>query len=348
MRSIRTELHFKNPFRIDNNTSCKFRLGPIRYTFGLNTIARIDYKKYIIDMDLKIKNKGREINCTVLNNVNSSKTLIIAPAIGVSRHFYREIASHFFSLSYSVVLFDYYAMIDHKDIDKRCKLKISDWGRKDLNGVIGYAQKEFPESDLYFLGHSIAGQIFPFAEKSCEIKAAYLIASQNVSNKNWSGIFKLKVMMFWHVLIPFFTTLMGYLPSSVYGGKYDLHKSIAKNWAELGKSTLGMLGTEEDGYTRYKNMNLPVKFLSFSDDQMLAPKKSVEHLYESYGSPFKLHEHINPKEIGVDSIGHFKFFKPKYMHLWSKIDAWFHLTERSNEKAKERCFSNLDFLVTPL
>ncbi|WP_353779699.1 hypothetical protein [Winogradskyella sp. 3972H.M.0a.05] len=278
-------------------------------------------------MDIKIVNKSREINCTVLWNPKSTKVLIIGSAIGVSRNFYRDIANYYFDLSYSVICFDYYAMVNHKQAPKHCKQKISDWGRKDMNSVIDFAKRKFPEDDLYFLGHSIAGQLFPLAEKSCEIKAAYLIASQNVSNKNWTGVFKLKVVMFWYFLIPLFTSLFGYLPSFVYGGKYNLHKSIARDWAKLGKNKSGILGAEKDASRKYKDLNLPVKFLSFSDDQMLAPQKSVKHLYESYGSPYKYHEHINPKEIGLDSIGHFNFFKPRYALLWPKIDSWFNIID---------------------
>ena len=68
-----------------------------------------------------------------------------------------------------------------------------------------------------FLGHSIAGQLFPLAKMSNKIKAAYLVASQNVSKNNWSGFSKFKVNIFWHIIIPFCTNLFGYLPAAAYG-----------------------------------------------------------------------------------------------------------------------------------
>ncbi len=274
-------------------------------------------------MEIRILDKNRVINSTVLNRQNSSKVLIIAPAIGVARNFYREIAYYFYNLSYSVIYFDYHGMLDQKSFSNNYYLKLSDWGYKDIDAVIQFALNKFPDKELYFLGHSIAGQVFPLAKSSSKIKGAFFVASQNASYKNWNGALKLKVNIFWHILIPVYTKIYGYLPAFVYGGKYDLHKFIAKDWARWGKNKNGILGVETSAFMKYKDINLPIKFLSFSDDKMLAPLKSVEHLYDSYGSPYKLHEHIRPEKVGLDEIGHFNFFKKKCAFLWPNIDFWF-------------------------
>lgn len=274
------------------------------------------------EMDIVIGEKNRVVNCTIWNNQAGKRVLVIAPAMGVSRRFYKTIATYFFELSYSVISFDYYGMMNKKSKEDPT-IRLSDWGFKDINAVIGYARERFPKQELYFLGHSIAGQLFPLAKMSNEIKAAYLVASQNVSKNNWSGFSKFKVNIFWHIIIPFCTNLFGYLPAAAYGGRHNLHKSIAMDWADWGKNKLGVLGRVPKAPARYKNLNVPTKFLGFSDDDMLAPLKSVEHLYESYGTPFKHYEHACPKQYGMTSIGHFKFFKKECKFLWPKVDSWF-------------------------
>lgn len=279
-------------------------------------------------MDICINGKERVVDCTIWNHSESTRVLIIAPAIGVSRRFYRTIATYFYSLSYSVISLDYYGMVEHKHPGEE-KLSLSDWGCKDIDSVIGYANEQFPDQELYFLGHSIAGQIFPLAERSSKIKAAFLVASQNVSQTNWSGFAKFKVNLFWHVIVPFCVGMFGHLPAVGYGGKYPLHKSIAQEWAKWGKSSSGILSQIPQAPIKYKNLDVPTKFLSFSDDAMLAPVKAVGHLYESYGSPIKHHEHICPKEIGMSSIGHFKFFKKECRFLWTKVDSWFNQVNKS-------------------
>lgn len=272
--------------------------------------------------DITIIEENRVVSCTVWNNFNGRNVLIIAPAMGVARQFYKTIAKYFFNLSYTVISFDYYGMIQSNN-QEQVETKLYDWGCKDLNSVIEYASQQFPNKNLYFLGHSIAGQVFPLAKNSCKIKAAYLVASQNVSNKNWIGLSKVKANFFWYFIIPFCIKIYGYLPAFWYGGKHDLRKSIAEDWAQWGKSKAGVLSAVPQAQAMYQNFKAPIKFLSFSDDEMLAPLKAVEHLYESYGSPIKEHEHIHPKHVGMKSIGHFNFFKDECTFLWRNIHSWF-------------------------
>ncbi len=274
-------------------------------------------------MNIKLKKENRNVNCAIWNNSQSNDVLIIAPGIAISGWHYRAMADYFFNKCYSVIIFDYFGMIHSKKTSLINTIKLCDWGRKDINMVIAYALKEFPGQKLFFLGHSIAGQLFPLAKNSSKVTAAFLVASQNLSQRNWSGLPKLKVYLLWHLIIPFFVNFLGYLPGMAYGGKYDLHKSIATDWAKWGKSKLGLLSVVKDAKLKYKNLDVPVKFLSFSDDAQLAPLKAVEHLYDSYGSTRKSHEHICPKEVGLEAIGHFNFFKKDYSKLWTKIDSWF-------------------------
>ncbi|MEM7375550.1 MAG: hypothetical protein AAF587_43555 [Bacteroidota bacterium] len=279
-------------------------------------------KQTIKKETVTITEDKRAVNCTVWNHPNSKKVMIIAPAMGVARRFYDTIATHFSQLSYSVISFDYYGMLEYEQHDQ-ADIRLCDWGFRDMNSVIEYACQEFPDHTRHFLGHSIAGQVFPLAENSNKISSACLVASQNVSKNNWSGFAKLKVNLFWYVMIPICIQLFGYVPAAGYGGKHHLHPSIASDWAKWGKSTEGILTIISKAWSRYNGLKVPTKFLSFSDDDMLAPFKAVEHLYTSYGSRIKQHEHISPKDVGMTSIGHFKYFKKECSFLWDSVDSWF-------------------------
>ncbi|HMB63479.1 MAG TPA: hypothetical protein VKN36_10425 [Eudoraea sp.] len=274
---------------------------------------------------IKIMKKGRTIKATLLSFERSKRVLIIGPAMGVRSGFYRTIAEHFFALSYSVITFDYYGMLyGQRDVVSE-EPKISDWGYKDINMVIEYALERFPTLDIFFLGHSIAGQVFPLAKKSSKIKAVFLVASQNASYQYWKGVSKLKVKFFWYFLLPLAVNMMGYLPGIAYGGKHNLDRSIALDWSRWGRNKVGLLGVEPKAKSRYKNLCSPVKFLSFWDDRMLAPRKAVEQLCNSYGSPNKYHEHVYPEKEGLPEIGHFKFFTKECSSLWHMVDSWFNL-----------------------
>ncbi len=245
--------------------------------------------------------------------------------MGVRSSFYSPIAEYFHKLSYSVLTFDYYGML-YVGKQKKSKIpKLTDWGYKDIDMLIDYAAKNFPKQNLFFLGHSIAGQVFPLARGSHKIKAAFLVASQNASVAFWNGKSKMKVGFFWHIVLPLTVYVQGHLPGWAYGGKHPLQKSIAKEWSKWGKNRFGLLGVENEARKKYKNLNLPVKFLSFSDDQLIAPRKAVVELFRSYGSPYKYHEHLSPEQVGLKSIGHFKFFTNECAFLWGKVDRWFTL-----------------------
>ncbi|MEM7373690.1 MAG: alpha/beta fold hydrolase [Bacteroidota bacterium] len=133
---------------------------------------------------------------------------------------------------------DYYGMLEY-DKYGQADIRLCDWGFRDMTSVIEYACQEFPDHTRHFLGHSIAGQVFPLAENSNKISSACLVASQNVSKKNWSGLSKVKVNLFWYVIVPICIQLFGYVPAAGYGGKHHLHPSIASDWATWGKVKKG-------------------------------------------------------------------------------------------------------------
>lgn len=276
-------------------------------------------------MELKIKKAGREFRAKLWHCPKSERVLIIGSAMGVSSRFYSAVADYFYQSSYSVITFDYFSMFHSKTDKTLSKVRLRDWGYKDINMIIDYALNNFPGQDIFFLGHSIAGQLLPLAKKSKKIKAAFLVASQNASKNYWSGSSKLKVNLFWHFTVPVFARTFGYIPGFAYGGKHALNKEIALDWAKWGKNHMGLLGVHPKSGSKYRNFNPPVKFLSFSDDHMLAPYHAVEQLYQSYGSPYKYHEHLCPQQVGLTHIGHFKFFRAECAFLWPKVGAWFNL-----------------------
>ena len=211
--------------------------------------------------------------------------------------------------------------------------RLTDWGYLDTYAVIDHTLQNYPGQDIFFLGHSIAGQLFPLAANSSGIKAAFFVASQNASEKNWSGRFRILINFFWYVVVPFFVKLKGYLPGFAYGGRHSLHRKVATDWARWGKNDQGLLGIDINAYLRYSALaSVPVKFLSFGDDRMIAPWKAVERLMISYGSFCKQHVHLTPADLGVRSVGHFGFFRRRFSHLWPEIDAWFNVIERSGSR----------------
>lgn len=265
----------------------------------------------------------RAIRTTLYLPEVSQKVLIVAPAMGVNQHFYKTIAEHFAHCSYTVITFDYYGMIHTSDNKYDCGIALEDFGKKDIQEVILYAKRKFPEQQLFFLGHSLAGQVFPLSQVANEVSAAFLVASQSVSLHYWSGKHKGLIYLFWYLTIPVLVSILGYLPGFAYGGKYPLHKNVAMDWARLAKAKEGVFGGVAGAKNLYQHLRVPSYFLSFEDDDLLAPKKATQMLMESYGSKEKVHEHLSTQAKGIPAVGHFDFFRKDYAYLWDMPEKWF-------------------------
>ncbi len=277
-------------------------------------------------MDLIIKATNSNINCTIWEQPLSTKVMIIAPAIGVSRHFYRKFAEYYSNMGYTVLTFDYTGIISDEGITDEFEIALKDWGERDIYSVINYCYQTFEGKLLYFVGHSISGQLFPMAANCNLVTSSCFVASQNASLLNWKGYYKLKVSLFWHLIIPFFVWWQGEVPGYAYGGKYALQSRIATDWASWGKSTSGIVDRVESAKQAYNDINVPAKFFSIAKDPLLAPKRAVMKLYHQYGSSAKKYEHIDPKKYGISNMNHFDFFRSEFSFLWPKIDVWFQLS----------------------
>lgn len=249
--------------------------------------------------------------------------IIIAPAMGVKKGFYRDIAEYYNTLSFAVITFDYTGMLTKGNTIAGAEIKMENFGRKDIAGAIALAEQQFPGLEIYLLGHSVAGQVFPLAANANRIKAAYFVASQSVDQVHWSGLPKLTVTILWYVSIPLLTTLLGYLPAWGYGGKYKLNRNIAADWARFARTRGGVARGVHDGPDLYAMLRVPTKFISLENDDLLAPEHAAIALMEAYGSPVKEHEHLRPGKFGKHHPGHFDFFRKRFRKLWDLPLEWF-------------------------
>ena len=263
--------------------------------------------------------------------------IIIAPAMGVKKGFYRDIAEYYNTLSFAVITFNYTGMLSGGRTAAGADFKMEDFGRKDIAGAIALAELQFPGLEIYLIGHSVAGQVFPLAANANRVKAAYFVASQSVDQVHWSGWPKLTVTILWYVSIPLLTHLLGYLPAWGYGGKYKLNRNIAADWARFARTRGGVAADwarfartrggvaagVHDGPGLYAALRVPSKFISLENDDLLAPERAVIALMEAYGSPVKEHEHLRSGKFGKHHPGHFDFFRKRYRKLWDLPLEWF-------------------------
>ena len=264
--------------------------------------------------EIIIGDDGRRIKMSIFSASTNKRVLLVAPAIGVGRRFYASIAAFFHAQDYNVLVFDYAEVMSDED-------RLADWGTQDITRVIDYASTTFSGQDIFFLGHSMAGQVLPLAANASRIKAAMLIASQNVAARYWRGWSYLTLMFYWRVVIPLCVKFSGYLPGIVYGGN-DLSGGIARDWKAWAVSSDGILTAVPGAAEAYQRFTAPIKFISFDPD-FFAPPRSVERLVDSYGSSIKEHEQFTRARMPVRGNMHFALFRKNNAAYWWRLEQWF-------------------------
>ncbi len=265
---------------------------------------------------------GEIIHVSKYESDGHEGVVIIGSALGVPQRFYKHIAAHLATEGFEVVTFDYLGIGESMEVSCADECNLLNWGARDLYTVIEFCRQEYPKKEIHFLGHSISGQLLPFASNAPEIKSACLVASQNVSRTNWTGKDRLILELFWNAILPISNSLFNGMPGWAYGGNFKIPKKVAHQWSQWAKTKHGAIRAVQGGAKFYQRMHMPVMLFSIEKDNLLAPIKSVKTLVSNYGSN-AVHRHIN------EPLGHFGFFrKQNYLH-WQGIINFF----KSNNEA---------------
>ncbi len=260
-------------------------------------------------------------------------TLIINPAIGVKRKLYRDFATFMAQQDTTVVLYNYRGMEDGtKDLPPDIMLSAEAWGRVDQSAVINWVTSELKPDQLFLLGHSIGGQLLGFADSCDAVDGLVHIASQKGDYRLWPFVGRLKLILLWHVLIPWMSKGKTFNAKKLGLGTYPWPSAAAKQWAHWGQQK-DYLFNPKFGFDLkpWHQFDKPLLSLGFLDDDM-APEAAIDGLLKEFGQSVKSSSDnghiekriIDPKLIGLKSIGHFGFFRPETQTLWQEIATWIH------------------------
>ena len=244
--------------------------------------------------------------------------IVIAPAMGVTQKYYAAFAKWLTTQGYLVATFDYAGT----GLSKTGKLRdfdvnISDWAEFDCTAVLESIASKAEGKPLFWLGHSLGGQILGMVPNHTEIKKVITIACgsgywlENVPSLKW------RAWWLWYFVVPVATRLFGYFPGKRLRKVGDLPSGVMNQWRRWCLNPEYMVGVEGDEIrAQFEAVKLPITSFSFSDDELMSAK-NIESLHSFYASSPKTMNRISPEDIGAKHIGHFGFFKPKFKKsLW--------------------------------
>lgn len=244
--------------------------------------------------------------------------ILIVPAMGVTQKFYAALASWLATQGYLVATFDYsgigQSQVGHL---RDSKVTISDWANFDCAAMVDACSSMAQGKPLYWIGHSLGGQILGMVPNQHLITKVISIASgsgywlENVSSLKW------RVWWLWFFVVPIATRLYGYFPGRRLRKIGDLPRGVMNQWRTWCLNPEYLIGIEgETAREKYKSVVLPITSFSFTDDEMMS-HRNISSLHDFYSTASKVMNRIDPKDIGIKHIGHFGFFKAKFeTNLW--------------------------------
>jgi predicted alpha/beta hydrolase len=262
---------------------------------------------------------GQEIAAHFFRPQSAVKgAVLIVPAMGCSQNYYAPFASWLASQGFVTATFDYRGTgLSRPHTLRGFKADILDWARLDCAAMIDALTAQVPAYPLYWIGHSLGGQILPLVPNSDRVTKAVTVATgSGYWRENTPGI-RPFAWWLWFVVTPLAVSLCGYFPGKALRKVGDLPKGVMQQWRRWCLNREYAVGAEGDAVrAQYAAVRTPIVSLSFSDDEMMS-LRNTESIHGFYSGAQRKMKRIAPQDIGARRIGHFGFFRSAYeASLW--------------------------------
>ena len=256
---------------------------------------------------------GRKIAARFFHPKGEAKgAVLIVPAMGCGQDYYRSFASWLASQGFTVATFDYRGTgLSRRGALRGFKADIFDWARLDCAAMV----EALPQRPLYWIGHSLGGQILPLVPNHALIKKAVTVATGSGYWRENSPRIRPMAWWLWFVLTPLVLPLCGYFPGKTLRKVGDLPKGVMQQWRRWCLDPEYAVGAE-GLRAQYAAVRTPIVSLSFSDDEMMS-LRNTESIHGFYSGAPRTMKRLAPHDIGAKRIGHFGFFRSAFEgSLW--------------------------------
>ncbi len=265
-------------------------------------------------------------------------TLLIGSALGVPQQFYKYFAAFMATQGFQCISFDYRGTGLSRFKGRVGDIKLADWGQLDIEAAIQKAKQLGSEqgldpSELYYVGHSIGGQLLGLAKSSLDIKASMFVGASAPYWARWPYPRKLFMSVVCFGLLPLLSFSRQMFPAKAVGlSSMDIPAGCARDWGRWMRDPDYLFGKKFKLATQgYKEISSPVLSLCFDDDDF-APQNNVDYLLAFFSGANIKNERVLCKFINLGSIDHMGFFKKKFEHtLWPKSVSHFSNSSSAQE-----------------
>lgn len=246
--------------------------------------------------------------------------VLIVPAMGTGQSYYARFAAWLASRGYLAATFDYSGIgLSRQGSLRGMNVDILDWARHDCTAVLDALATSGAPAPIYWLGHSLGGQLLGLSPGSVRIRKAITIGSGGGYWLESPMRLKLTSWWLWFFVAPMATAVYGYFPGKRLRKVGDLPRGVMDQWRRWCTHKDYAVGREGDAIrAQFAQVTAPLTSLSFSDDEMVSPRNE-QTLLDMYVNCEKRLIRIAPGDLAVTRIGHFGFFRDRFRTtLWEQ------------------------------
>jgi predicted alpha/beta hydrolase len=247
--------------------------------------------------------------------------LIVAGAVGVAQRFYRPFAEFAASAGYSTMTFDYRGIgLSAPTSLENFQMDYFDWGRLDLAAAVDAMSA--PDVPLYIIGHAFGGHAFGMLPNHERVAAFYTFGT----GAGWDGwmspLARMKAVALRRLVGPALAR-KGYLPASLLGMGEDLPLEFYERWKRWCRFPNYFFGDASVQHVtqNFDRIRAAVMAVNSIDDRW-APPRSRDAFMAGYRNAALHTLDLDPSLVGLRSIGHMGYFKPRAMPLWNSALDW--------------------------
>ncbi|WP_144114192.1 alpha/beta fold hydrolase [Paraburkholderia sp. BCC1886] len=280
------------------------------------------------------RHRAREASGTgeSAGNTDARPVVIVNAATSVRCRYYFRFAAFLFSHGYDAIVYDYRGIGESRPRSLRgFHASWLDWGQLDFEAVLQYTARAFPGQPVDVVAHSIGGVLVGLAPSNASIRRVVTIGAQYAHWRDYAPGRKLAMLWRWHLLMPLFALLVGYVPAKRLGWMENTPKGVALSWSRskrrfedtFRRKPFALDDSQRDRLVdRFAAVRAPLLAIGATDDEF-GTIPAIERLLRYFTGSTLTHLRIAPAQIGESAIGHFAFFHSRFAeNLWPIALAW--------------------------
>lgn len=246
-------------------------------------------------------------------------TVIINPATGVRKEYYRAFAEYLLQAGYRVLLYDYRGIGGSAPATlKGFDAHMHEWATKDMNAALCYALSKKDTYKVIWVGHSIGAQLMGLLQNSKRIKRVVAVSASTGYWNHFPAPYNLYTLALWKVVGPLMIKRYGYVPMDKIGWGQPLPKGVWLEWRSwcLSKNHFQDFLLSRCGVAQFNHFTAPITAVHATDDY-IANSKTVRNLLRFYPSSKHSVIALRPRDFGVSKIGHTGIFRKGFRNnIW--------------------------------